>query len=95
MWIKAGIRKIGQTERMPGEPLHLDLTHSSIPCAARHQLVLQSWALLESEEYFTIRTDHDPKPLREVLEMKGGGRLGWSYLESGPRSYLVRIERKA
>jgi uncharacterized protein (DUF2249 family) len=49
---------------------------------------------LEAGTTVILVNDHDPLPLRYQLEATRGDRFSWDYLESGPKTWKVRIGRK-
>jgi len=82
-----GIRAVTQPE---GE---LDVR--PLPPAQRHQLIFSTIEELEVGTALTLVNDHDPLPLRYQLEATRGDRFSWDYLESGPKTWKVRIGRQS
>ncbi len=73
------------------EPLTVDVR--PLPPIERHRLIFEKCDVLPQGDAFVLVNDHDPKPLYYQLEAERGGQFGWSYLESGPSVWKVRIER--
>ncbi|MDE3131165.1 MAG: DUF2249 domain-containing protein [Acidobacteriota bacterium] len=67
----------------------------SEPPARRHELIFENYHQLAPGDGFELVNDHDPKPLYFQLEAEHGGQFTWSYLESGPEVWRVRIGRPA
>lgn len=44
---------------------------------------------------FELRADHDPTPLRYMLDAERPGQLGWKPLEDGPELWRVEVTRTA
>lgn len=66
----------------------------SLPPAQRHQLIFRTLDGLGQEGALTLVNDHDPLPLRYQLDATRSGQFSWDYLESGPQTWKVRIERQ-
>lgn len=61
----------------------------------RHALIFTCFDTLKAGEALELVNDHDPVPLRFQFEDRSSGRFEWSYLESGPELWRVRIARLA
>ena len=48
---------------------------------------------LEPGTSLLLINDHDPKPLHYQLMAEREGQIGWTYIESGPEVWKVRITR--
>ncbi|MBX3041755.1 MAG: DUF2249 domain-containing protein [Bdellovibrionaceae bacterium] len=59
----------------------------------RHALIFSMFEGLVGGESFVLLNDHDPVPLRRQFEALGLPNLEWQYLESGPRTWRVKIEK--
>jgi uncharacterized protein (DUF2249 family) len=59
--------------------------------AERHPLIFNRFAALQAGEAMELVNDHDPVPLRLQFEDRVPGRFEWTYLESGPALWRVRI----
>ena len=44
-------------------------------------------------ETLTILNDHDPRPLRFEIDADHPGAYGWKYIEQGPETWRVEIDR--
>lgn len=72
-----------------------ELNVRAIPPPQKHPTIHAHLWKLDDGEALTILNDHDPRPLRFELEHDYPGQYVWEYLESGPVTWRVRIERKA
>ncbi|MHB1526228.1 MAG: DUF2249 domain-containing protein [Candidatus Dormibacteria bacterium] len=72
-----------------------ELDVRSLPPAQRHQLIFSTLDQLEAGRAVTLVNDHDPLPLRYQLEATRGEAFTWDYLEQGPKTWKVKIERQA
>ncbi|MDA8323903.1 MAG: DUF2249 domain-containing protein [Actinomycetota bacterium] len=70
-----------------------DLDVRELAPALRHQTIFDTYRALPPGTGFVLVNDHDPKPLRYQFEAEHAGQFTWSYLESGPRVWRVRIGR--
>jgi len=61
----------------------------------RHAKIFQLVGELKPEEAFILVNDHDPKPLYYQLEAEHPGQFSWTYVESGPEVWRVRIGKLA
>ncbi len=77
-------------------PVGLDgeLDVRQLPPSQRHQLIFSSLDRLGQGSGLTLVNDHDPLPLRYQLEATRAGQFSWEYLQSGPQTWKVRIERQ-
>lgn len=57
----------------------------------RHTIIFRLFEHLAPDESLQLVVDHDPRPLRLQLEARHGSRCIWSYLESGPDIWRVRL----
>ena len=62
-----------------------------IPPPERHAQIFGRFDALEPGQALELVNDHDPKPLRWQFEDRLRGGFDWSYLESGPALWRVRI----
>lgn len=60
----------------------------------RHALIFSMFEGLVAGEAFVLVNDHDPVPLRRQFESLSLPNLDWQYLERGPGTWRVRIEKK-
>jgi len=72
-----------------------ELDVRSLPPAQRHQRIFSTLDQLETGRTVTLVNDHDPLPLRYPLEATRGDAFTWDYLEQGPKTWKVKIERQA
>ncbi|MDA8291157.1 MAG: DUF2249 domain-containing protein [Actinomycetota bacterium] len=70
-----------------------ELDVRAIAPADRHPTIFATFDGLAPGEGFVLLNDHDPRPLRYQLEAERSGEFTWDYLESGPRTWQVRIGR--
>jgi uncharacterized protein (DUF2249 family) len=70
-----------------------DLDVRELAPALRHQTIFATYQALPPGTGFVLVNDHDPKPLRYQFEAEHAGQFTWSYLESGPSIWRVRIGR--
>lgn len=61
--------------------------------ADRHALIFGAFSKLQPGEAMLLINDHDPTPLYHQLLAQHGGEFKWSYVESGPEVWRVRIDR--
>ncbi len=61
--------------------------------AERHEAIFAAYEALAPAEGFVLVNDHDPKPLYYQFQVEYAGQFTWDYLESGPRTWRVRIGR--
>ncbi|MBX3017378.1 MAG: DUF2249 domain-containing protein [Bdellovibrionaceae bacterium] len=59
----------------------------------RHALIFSMFEGLSEGEFFVLKNDHDPVPLKRQFEALGLPNWGWQYLESGPTTWRVKIEK--
>lgn len=60
----------------------------------RHQLIFATFEALQPGDAFLLVNDHDPKPLYYQFQAELPEQVGWSYVESGPDVWQVRISRR-
>ena len=65
----------------------------TIPPPQRHPLIFGRFDALAAGESFDLLNDHDPAPLYYQFERTRAGQFAWSYLETGPARWRVRIAR--
>jgi uncharacterized protein (DUF2249 family) len=61
----------------------------------RHARIFASLSELDVNDSLEIVVDHDPRPLYLHLSQDRPGQFGWEYLERGPATWRVLIERVA
>ena len=57
----------------------------------RHAIIFRPFEHLAPDDALQLIVDHDPRPWRFQLETRHGSRCHWSYLESGPDVWRVRL----
>ena len=87
--------EVGTVTVEPGAEAKGELDVRSLPPAQRHQLIFSTLDQLEAGRAVTLVNDHDPLPLRYQLEATRGDAFTWDYLEQGPKTWKVKIERQA
>lgn len=76
--------------RMDLDPL-IAIDVRSIPRPLRHGLIFRAFDELRPAETLDLVSDHDPRPLRYLFDVRYPGAFAWDYLEQGPRMWRVRI----
>lgn len=66
-----------------------------VPHAQRHDQIFAALGRLGDGEAVVIVNDHDPKPLRYQIDALWPGVFAWTYRESGPERWAVRVVRRA
>lgn len=79
-----------QTTEIPAEKI-FDVR--AIPCSVKHAQILTRWIDLTVGDFFVLKNDHDPVPLRYQFEAEFGGAFGWEYIEKGPEVFQVKISK--
>jgi uncharacterized protein (DUF2249 family) len=59
----------------------------------RHARIFELVGSLQPGSAFVFVNDHDPKPLYYQLEAEHPKQFSWTYLESGPVAWRVKIGR--
>jgi uncharacterized protein (DUF2249 family) len=59
----------------------------------RHPLIFSTFRSLGAGETMEIVNDHDPKPLGYQMSAEMPGQFTWTYLEQGPDTWRVRIQK--
>lgn len=67
----------------------------TVPPRERHPLIFKTFEGLNRGEAFELVNDHDPKPLYYQFQAEKGSTFGWTYLEQGPQTWRVRVEKQA
>ena len=66
-----------------------------IPPRDRHALIFDRFDTIQAGEALQIVNDHDPQGLHRQFAEYLPGKFDWSYLESGPDLWRVRIAKVA
>lgn len=69
----------------------IDLDIRVVPPREKHPAIFRTFDALAPGEGFTLINDHDPFPLRHQFDASRANQFTWSYLESGPVVWRVRI----
>lgn len=64
------------------------------PPQLKHKVIFETFNGLDASEAMLLINDHDPIPLRYQFESMFPGKFGWSYIEQGPDTFRVKIEKK-
>lgn len=64
------------------------------PPREKHPTIMKGFDELKSGEAMLIVNDHDPKPLQYQFMMERADQFTWEYLEEGPETWKVAVEKK-
>lgn len=64
-----------------------------IPGAVKHKQIFERWLGLAVGDYFVLKNDHDPVPLRYQFQAEFAGAFNWEYLTKGPQIFEVKISK--
>ncbi|MBR0712367.1 DUF2249 domain-containing protein [Bradyrhizobium liaoningense] len=67
----------------------------TIPRPRRHPLIFGTFDRLDLGEFFCVVSDHDPRPLRYLFDVRYPGAFTWDYVERGPDVWRVCVGRSA
>ena len=59
----------------------------------KHPTIFATFDRLASGQSMVIINDHDPRPLRYQFAVERPDAFEWTYLEQGPDTWQVRIDR--
>ena len=76
---------------MSQHPVELDVR--VIPPREKHPTIFSTFDALSSGQSLLLINDHDPRPLRYQLLAERPGTFEWTYVEQGPDTWRVRIDR--
>ncbi|MEZ2145078.1 DUF2249 domain-containing protein [Bradyrhizobium sp. DN5] len=65
----------------------------SIPRTMRHPLIFDTFDQLAPGQFFHVVSDHDPRPLRYLFDVRYFNIFTWDYVETGPDIWRVRVGR--
>lgn len=68
---------------------------ASLPPGSCRHTIEHTFESLEPGAALEIVVDHDPAPLRQRFAITRPGASAWTYLEAGPTTWRVRVERLA
>ena len=60
----------------------------------RHPLIFSTLGALLPGAALELVNDHDPQPLHQQLQAQMPNGFSWTYLESGPETWRVKITRR-
>ncbi|MBS4209408.1 DUF2249 domain-containing protein [Bacillus sp. FJAT-50079] len=63
------------------------------PPHLKHKVIFETFKQLHSSESMLIVNDHDPVPLRFQFESMYEGKFNWEYIEQGPTTFQVKIDK--
>lgn len=61
----------------------------------RHPAIFGRFDALQPGETFDLVNDHDPRPLYFQMQAQNPDSFSWTYIESGPEIWRVRIGKTA
>lgn len=64
------------------------------PPHLKHKVIFETFKNLETSESMLLINDHDPVPLRYQFESMYAEKFSWEYLEQGPLTFRVKIEKR-
>ncbi|WP_059170906.1 DUF2249 domain-containing protein [Bacillus sp. FJAT-27445] len=64
------------------------------PPREKHPTIFNAFDSLENGETMQIINDHDPRPLLYQFMMERPEAFEWEYLEEGPETWKVAIQKK-
>lgn len=73
----------------------MELDVRPIPRARKHSTIFDTFIALGVGEHFILVNDHDPVPLRAQFNVNFARSFTWTYDESGPEIWRVRITKVA
>jgi len=59
----------------------------------RHPLIFSTFGKLTKGQAMELVNDHDPRPLYSQLDAQWPDQFRWTYLEEGPQTWRVSIQR--
>lgn len=93
--VDSRISESGTLSNAANDSIDSELDVRSLHPAQRHSAILAQYRTLPPGSALMVINDHDPKPLKHQFEADHHGEFTWDYLESGPRTWRVRIGRLA
>jgi uncharacterized protein (DUF2249 family)/quercetin dioxygenase-like cupin family protein len=66
-----------------------------LPKPDKHPTIFRAYGELPVGGAFVLVNNHDPRHLRDEFEADHAGSYGWEYVESGPRTWRIRISKLA
>ncbi len=77
------------------ETLAATLDVRPLPPREKHQTIQRTFDQLEPGTAMLLINDHDPRPLYYEFQAERPGQFDWSYIESGPEVWRVRIGKRS
>lgn len=71
----------------------VELDVRTLPPPKKHATIHELLEELATGDTLRIVNDHDPRPLRYELEHDYPGAFSWSYVEAGPQTWRVDIQK--
>ena len=59
----------------------------------KHPTIFAAYDDLSAGGSFVLVNNHDPRHLHDEFETEHAGSYGWDYVESGPRTWRIRISK--
>ncbi|MBR0827825.1 DUF2249 domain-containing protein [Bradyrhizobium manausense] len=84
-----------QQQLVDHPPQETTIDVRAIPRPMRHPLIFNTFDQLDEGQFFSVVSDHDPRPLRYLFDIKYPGAFTWDYVESGPDLWRVCVGRAA
>ncbi|MEO7217112.1 MAG: DUF2249 domain-containing protein [Gemmatimonadaceae bacterium] len=66
----------------------------TIPPRDKHPTIFRTFDALTSGQSMMLVNDHDPRPLKYQLAAERPDTFDWTYEESGPTVWRIRIDRR-
>lgn len=63
------------------------------PPHQKHKVIFETFDKLTPGEAMLLVNDHDPAPLHFQFKLERPGIFTWAYIERGPQTFQIRIER--
>lgn len=73
-------------------PVVLDVR--TVPPRDKHPSIFRTFDALIAGQSMVLVNDHDPRPLRYQLAAERPDTFDWTYEETGPTVWRVRIDRR-
>ena len=76
-------------------PVTVVIDVASLPPGSCRSTIVATFESLAAGQALEVVVGHDPAPLRERFAVERPGQSAWHYLERGPDTWRVRVERIA
>ncbi|HXG51302.1 MAG TPA: DUF2249 domain-containing protein [candidate division Zixibacteria bacterium] len=77
---------------MSNQTVTLDIR--PVPVREKHPTIFRTFDALGPGETLLLINDHDPRPLYYQFAAERAGEFDWSYVEQGPETWKVEIQKK-